>query len=324
MDRHTAQMCYSLTEIRRLVMSLEENQPPLCTKPVVGPLLNFVREGLWKLLGMRQLLGERNAQLLQLLSQLEIALPRVMQGGPDLSKFHFRQDTGDWDIFQEIFLLNEYRLPEQFGPQDVIIDIGMHIGSFAFAALSRGAGRLYGFEVEAANFAMAQRNLEPFGDRARIFRKAVWRSDRKGDVLFANGDLPENTGGNSVLWNLHGETLNTISLDDILEEATEGGRRRISLLKIDCEGSEYAILLTSKKLHMIDRIHGEFHVINEGNPANHVVPAVAQVPGIDCYTMTEIADCLRRAGFHVESHARGSQHLGLFFATHRQARAAAA
>ncbi len=37
------------------------------------------------------------------------------------------------------------------------------------------------------------------------------------------------------------------------------GQRRIKLLKLDCEGAEHEIIRTSKLLHLIDEIVGEYH-----------------------------------------------------------------
>lgn len=314
MDWHTAQVEASLREIRLLVFSMEANQPPRSTKPIVGRLVNVVRDLAWKLIGLRPLLVERNHQLLELLSKLLTTLPRPIQQSHALN-LYFRRDTKDWEVFEEVYLQNEYRLPDRLEPDAVIIDVGMHIGSFSFAALARGAGKLYGFEVDAGNFALAERNLSPFGDRARVQRRAVWRSDRVGDILYADRVTTANTGGNTILWSNQGETLETVALDDIIDEATEQGRKRVAIMKIDCEGSEYPILLTSKKLHLIDRILGEFH---EFDSDGTIIPA-ARVAGVERYTGEEIAAHLRRFGFAVEIHRFDDCRLGLFFATHAQA-----
>jgi hypothetical protein len=41
----------------------------------------------------------------------------------------------------------------------VVVDISAHIGSFCQGVLSRGAGRVYGFEAGPESFACAERNL---------------------------------------------------------------------------------------------------------------------------------------------------------------------
>src|SRR5262249_31910865 len=145
--------------------------------------------------------------------------------------FFLRPGTLDERIFQDVVVANEYRLPDRFSSDDIVIDIGMHIGSFCFAALLRGVGQVHGFEVEPGNHILAARNLAAYGDRCRVHNKAVWRSDRTGDVLrFSPAISGEefNTGGGNVLCPGDGAAVETVALDDVLCEVT-GGRKRISL-----------------------------------------------------------------------------------------------
>jgi FkbM family methyltransferase len=313
LDWQTAQRNHFFCEIRRLVLAPDGSQPPVSQKRWLGPMLNRMRKVFWKIVGLRQVLEHRNKQMIDLLSALEGTRPPAAYQMPD-DTFYFRQDTGDWYIFYEVMLDNEYRLPESFTADDVLIDIGMHIGSFSFAALSRGAGKVYSFEVDRANFDLASRNLRVFGDKAKLFRKAVWRSDRTGDHLFAFDRNHANTGGGSIVWVDKGEPLETVALDDVIDEATEGGRKRVKLMKIDCEGSEYPILLTSKKLHLIDAIHGEYHEIFDDGVRHARVPETARVDGVERYDRHAIADCLQKAGFRVSLEHKAAN-LGLFFAT---------
>ncbi|MFA5291307.1 MAG: FkbM family methyltransferase, partial [Candidatus Paceibacterota bacterium] len=62
--------------------------------------------------------------------------------------FILRDGTSDLNIFRSIneSQFNEYRLPEKFEAEDIIIDIGLHIGSFSYACATKGAGRVLGFE----------------------------------------------------------------------------------------------------------------------------------------------------------------------------------
>ena len=53
--------------------------------------------------------------------------------------FRFREGTFDDWVFRSVVEENEYSLPERFEPDDVILDVGMHIGSFCHAAALRGA-----------------------------------------------------------------------------------------------------------------------------------------------------------------------------------------
>ncbi|MBX6313431.1 MAG: FkbM family methyltransferase [Isosphaeraceae bacterium] len=228
--------------------------------------------------------------------------------------FVFRPGTNDEAMFRHFVAHDEYRLPERFGPEDIVVDVGVHIGSFCYVALQRGAGRVYGFEAEPSNYECARRNLEAFGDRIHLTNRAVWRSDQPGGrVPFSYCDDRANTGGGSVLWESDGPSIEAVPFDDVLEEITDGGRRRIRMLKIDCEGSEFPILLTARRLDLIDYIAGEFHEIGcARNP--QIIPDHARVPGVEAFTIEALDGCLRRAGFDVAFERHGDSNLGLFYA----------
>jgi FkbM family methyltransferase len=212
--------------------------------------------------------------------------------------FVFRPDTADEEVFQAINLHDEYRLPDTFAGDDVIIDIGMHIGSFCYAALRRGSNRVYGFEASPENFAQAKSNLKSFGGRVQLVHGAVWRSDQKVERL-SFWDCPGNNGGGQVWRNLHGPALAVLPFDDLVRHVTRNGRDRVRLVKIDCEGSEYPILLTSKTLHLVDAIAGEFHEFGPDDQPHAGLPELLRVPGHDRYTMKVLEHALKHAGFDV-------------------------
>lgn len=234
----------------------------------------------------------------------------------------FRPGTFDESIFCGASAGIDYQLPERFEPGDIIIDIGMHIGGFCQGVLERGACRVHGFEAEAANFACARENLGRYGDRIRMYHKAVWRSDRRVPRLgFTPSTDPRNTGGGGMIfWQKPGsetEQVEAIRLDDLVKDVTGRGRERIRLLKIDCEGSEFPILLTARTLHLIDAIAGEFHEVG-GLFDSHVIPPRARIRGVPRFTIEVLSDRLRRAGFEVSWSRHPDSFMGLFSAQRTQ------
>jgi FkbM family methyltransferase len=280
----------SLNEIWRTIIALGGLEPPPSPRPVVGPVLTWVRRCLWRLIGFEP--AQR---------QLAALVCKIFE--PHL---RFREGTPDRDIWLGVVNSNEYRLPEAFAPGDIIVDIGMHIGSFCYAALMRGCRNVYGFEADRENFSLAVQNLKMFGDCVHPHHQAVWRSDRAGDALFFAGYGSNNTGGGTILYNTTGEKLDVIAFDEIIREVTNEGQKRIRMVKIDCEGSEYPILLTSRLLHLIDSIHGEYH--------NCPIPTVARIDGVERFSIAELTQHLEKAGFQVESFAK-PDNIGMFFAT---------
>jgi FkbM family methyltransferase len=226
-------------------------------------------------------------------------------------KFSVRPDTNDDVIHTNVVTRNEYRVPEDMSGA-VVIDVGMHVGAFGHLALTRGAAELHGFEPEASNYSCAVQNLSPFGGRVHLHNRAVWRSDIAAPELhFWRSTDAANAGGGTLIWDTDGPLVDTVSFDDLIDTVSENGRRRINLLKIDCEGAEFPILLTSSRLDRIDRIVGEYHELRAELP-RHV-----RVPGCEQFTVEILAARLESFGFAVtlEPQATGTfGALGLFFA----------
>jgi FkbM family methyltransferase len=173
--------------------------------------------------------------------------------------WEYRPETWDWNIFLSVVTHNEYRLPDRFEEEDVIVDIGAHIGSFAYAAYVRGARLIYAYEAEPNNAAILRHNAERLG--VRVVNAAVWRSDTKHNepISYMASTNHVNTGGGGIILGDSGLRVARVRFDDCVNEATNNGKKRIKCLKLDCEGSEFPILATSKKLSLVDSICGEYH-----------------------------------------------------------------
>ena len=230
--------------------------------------------------------------------------------------FTLRPGTNDASIYANVVTRNEYRIPEDLSGA-VVIDIGVHVGAFSHLALTRGAAELHGFEPEASNFSCAVQNLAPFGARVHLHNRAVWRSDIPTPALhFWRSTDDANTGGGSLIWDTDGPLVEVVSFDHVIDAISEDGRRRINLLKIDCEGAEFPILLTSNRLGSIDRIVGEYHELRAELP-KHV-----RLPGCERFTVEILVAHLESLGFAVTLEPQATATfgaLGLFFADRRRA-----
>src|SRR6185295_19152650 len=210
--------------------------------------------------------------------------------------WRFRNGTLDQAIFNGVVVFNEYQLPARFASGDIVIDVGAHIGSFAEAVLSRGCEKVYCIEPDRVNFDIAAENLRPSieNGHVRLVRGAAWRSDRNTDELYFDGyhPFPKSitgmegiliTGNGSVVWG-SGEPVAKLAFDGIVDLVTNQGEHHVRLLKLDCEGAEWPILLTSQRLGLINEICGEFHEIggqfleiSEDRPAREPVFSFANV-----------------------------------------------
>ncbi len=225
--------------------------------------------------------------------------------------FSLRPGTNDDMIYTNVVVRNEYRVPDDLGGA-IVIDVGMHIGAFSHLALTRGAREVHGFEPDALNFACAVQNLASFGERAHLTPRAVWRSDVAAAALrFWRSSDAANAGGGTLIWDADGPLVHTVPFDEVVAAVSDGGRRRIDLVKMDCEGAEFPVLLTSNQLHLVDRIVGEYHELRAELP-RHV-----RLPGCEQFTIEGLRSHLERAGFSVTVEEQATATfgaLGLFYA----------
>ncbi|HXO68865.1 MAG TPA: hypothetical protein VN838_07875, partial [Bradyrhizobium sp.] len=172
----------------------------------------------------------------------------------------------------------------------------------------------------------------------QLVRGAAWRSDQNTDELYFDGYHPFpdsfigmqgilNTGNGSVIWG-SGEPVVKIAFDEIVDRVTNHGAHRVRLLKLDCEGAEWPILLTSQRLGLVDEICGEFHEIGgkffEISEDRTEKQPVFSFENVERFTVDLLVDHLTTAGFAVTWHRHtrptGSpEGLGLFFATREAA-----
>ncbi len=227
-----------------------------------------------------------------------------------MSDLFFRPGTYDRSIWQSVFDHDEYGLADVvFGPADVILDIGAHIGSFSYTALHRGAGLVVAIEADVENCHFYRHNLHVVcgaNHRAVLLNGAAWRSDVLAERLHYSG-VGSNTGGGNVL-GAEGLTVKAVPFDALVRlAASMSPVGRVRLAKLDCEGSEWPILLTSKCLHLIDAIVGEYHCLTDlGNwPA-------ARVDTSNSYDLGTLEYLLNSNGFDYEIFPTAGSHIGLF------------
>jgi len=227
------------------------------------------------------------------------------------------------NIVGTVALQDEYRIAkERFKPEDIIIDIGAHIGVFSYLCYAQGSRAVYCYEPGDRNFQLLERNLGSLPG-VHLFRAAVWRSDGEDSPeLLLSGSAGENTGANSVV--AAGRVIDfpsqklspssgvagrvaSVGLDRILERF-----ERVKLLKLDCEGSEFPILLTSRRLDKVERIVGEIHECSE--EIMDLLDPRSRVPGYTAYRLEALVACLESLGFRVDTR-RGARCMYLFDAT---------
>ena len=187
---------------------------------------------------------------------------------------------------------------------DLVIDVGAHIGAFSKLAIDRGASKVFAFEVDTENYMIAKSNLTKFISRGQITlnQTAVWGSVEPKEKLYFGGyenwEENVNTGGGRLSTKPTTQKVKLVSLDNIIDTSLMNERKRIKFLKIDCEGSEWPILFTSQKLNQIDMISGELHELPESSEEFQQF----KVPGVSEYTAVELGKHLMSQGFDFAFH----------------------
>jgi FkbM family methyltransferase len=159
------------------------------------------------------------------------------------------------EIYNEIVTDNCYKLSENLVKDKYVIDIGANIGVFSLLASTMGAKRVYAVEPISFSFNKLCSNI----NRSKM-KNIVPMKNIVSNVPneFINISLQNDIGHNSLyLSSGLSETVHTITLSEILAKFDGND----VFLKIDCEGSEYDILLNANESDMkrISRIAMELH-----------------------------------------------------------------
>lgn len=163
------------------------------------------------------------------------------------------------NIYNEIFNLKiyEYEPYVTIEPEDIVFDIGAHIGIFTRYAALKGAKIIYSFEPEDNNselFIKNKPNNCKFNNIGIFDKSGVYDfyidSTSGGHSAIYNNDF--NTKTNSI------EKISFTNLDDIIHKENIN---QIDFIKIDTEGSEIKILngISDENINKIKKWAIEYH-----------------------------------------------------------------
>lgn len=202
-----------------------------------------------------------------------------------------RPETIDSWVVEQVIERNEYGLGA-LSPDDLVIDVGAHIGAFSLLAHHKGSRRIEAYEPDADNYRVLNENVGALTVEAR--QLAVWRSDvpYPCEVLFIGHDGVNTGAGNTVYGDGQCILVQAIALDTII------GSRHVAVLKIDAESAEWPILLTSQRLDRIALIVGEYHEVGGSYDQNQMTEAL-RVDGYERYLVTDLVRFLQQQGFEV-------------------------
>jgi len=165
-------------------------------------------------------------------------------------KFRCRANTPDINQAVAVGLGKEYPEPllDMLPSGATVLDLGAHIGSFAIrAARLRSDVTIHSYEPSSENLRLLRQNLVLNGLQHRVVTCRAAVADRDGPVqLRVDGptDAFDVVAAPMTRGNGDGSTeeVPARTLGSILRDV---GHERVDLLKMDVEGSEYAVLESS-------------------------------------------------------------------------------
>ncbi len=162
-----------------------------------------------------------------------------------------------------VWLIEEYKKSGfQINQNDVVIDIGAHIGLFTlYASQFCTKGSIFSFEPMKDNYELLLENIKLNNlEQVKFFNLAVSNSNDP-IKLFINDDESGHSMFSQSSQNL---TVNSISLKRIFDE---NQIEYCNFLKLDCEGAEYEIIknLPLSYFEKIDKMIIEYHMA-DSNP----------------------------------------------------------
>lgn len=161
----------------------------------------------------------------------------------------------DNSVFEEIFRDLDYKILEEKIRMagDLIVDIGAHKGYFSiYAAIINSAVPIFAYEPESDNFKWLKENLK-LNRIKNVMPKNVAVFSREGTLEL---HLSEDSHNHSLFGEGVAKRVEAISLNKIL-----GKVRVCDLVKMDCEGAEFAILenLEKENFAKVKMFYVEYH-----------------------------------------------------------------
>lgn len=162
--------------------------------------------------------------------------------------------------YKEIFIDNSYGLDATDVRGKQVIDVGGNLGMFALACVEKGAARVICVEAQPIIYNLGLLNNIKSYPMITPLNYAMTELDGQ-HVHILNEHVGSKVGGDV------GELVETISLSTLLYQQNALGNDLV--LKLDCEGSEFNILMGSdiETIRRFNTIFIEIHNDTNSNPA---------------------------------------------------------
>lgn len=171
---------------------------------------------------------------------VRVVLMRWRKGGAEWVRLrtlshpiHLRFGTEDVGAVINNVLREEYGQFSNAFPAEHIIDAGAYIGDTSAYFLSRfKRACVVALEPNGESFALAAKNLEPYGHRVKLLKAALWVAD--GRVSISGSQMGCSIAGQGV-------AVSAVSMETLMREQ---GMSVVDVLKMDIEGAEDSVIMS--------------------------------------------------------------------------------
>jgi FkbM family methyltransferase len=168
-----------------------------------------------------------------------------------------RPGASDAYVVRQVFSREEYKPLLDAESPELIIDCGANIGCTSCYLLSRFPNaRLVAIEPDPESSELCLKNLQPFADRSTVLTAAVWSHCRT--LSLARGVYRDGLAWATQVAEGDAPDVDAVDLPTVLQNSSS---ERISILKVDIEGSEYQLLThePDRWLRFTDTLAIELH-----------------------------------------------------------------
>ncbi|MFK7944823.1 MAG: FkbM family methyltransferase [Paracoccaceae bacterium] len=232
----------------------------------------MIRRAAEKLTQIGQLLSHATTPWPLILDSLRLQKALYDVRLKDGTVFRLMPRQGDWFTVYEGNIRKDYlQHGIRLGYGDVVVDIGANFGAFSVLAsqIVGETGHVYAFEPNPETHARLTETIRTNDcTNVTIFNEAVGPADGTSDFfIFEKSAYASLHQGLDARTDVEAQRV-TVASRTISAVLAETGRD-ISLMKIDCEGGEYAIFdaLTAEDMARIPQITMEMHHLLGRSPA---------------------------------------------------------
>lgn len=192
---------------------------------------------------------------------------------------------GAWRIFLEIFHFNPYEQVFRVKKDDVVIDVGAHVGFFTIKARQAVGknGLVVAIEPEPNNVTFLSENVKACGFKNVIILKKAAGAHKGKAKLYLHGS------GWGVSHSLLyvGPQFLPVNVDTLDNIAAELRLKRVDFIKIDVEGAELDVLRGAERILSMPNVKlaiAAYHVVPGKGPEFQSILSYLKSKGMKTWT----------------------------------------